>query len=35
MSDDPYVYPDTDVLRNIPGIRGGEELPQLQIARST
>jgi cell filamentation protein len=26
VSDDPYVYPGTDVLRNIPGIRDGDEL---------
>ncbi len=26
MSDDPYVYPGTDVLRNIPGIHDGDEL---------
>ena len=26
MSDDPYVYPGTDVLRNIPGIHDRDEL---------
>lgn len=30
MSDDPYVYPDTDVLRNLRGIRDGEELGEFE-----
>lgn len=30
MSDDPYVYPGTDVLRNIPGIRDGDELERFE-----
>lgn len=30
MSDDPYVYPDTDVLRNIRGIRDGDELEEFE-----
>lgn len=30
MSDDPYVYPGTDVLRNIPGIRDGDKLKRFE-----
>ena len=30
MSDDPYVYPGTDVLRNMQGIHDGLELEQLE-----
>ena len=30
MSDDPYVYPGTDVLRNLPGIRDVEELERFE-----
>jgi cell filamentation protein len=30
VSDDPYVYPGTDVLRNMRGIRDGEELEELE-----
>lgn len=30
MSDDPYVYPGTDVLRNMRGIRDGEELAEFE-----
>lgn len=30
MSDDPYVYPGTDVLRNIRDIRDGDELEELE-----
>lgn len=30
MSDDPYVYPGTDVLRNIRGIRDGDELEEFE-----
>lgn len=30
MSDDPYVYPGTDVLRNAPGIRDGAELQRIE-----
>ena len=30
MSDDPYVYPGTDVLRNLQGIRDRKELEQLE-----
>lgn len=30
MSDDPYVYPGTDVLRNMRGIRDGNELEELE-----
>lgn len=30
MSDDSYVYPGTDVLRNIPGIRDGDELERFE-----
>ncbi len=30
MSDDPYVYPGTDVLRNMRGIRDGDELERFE-----
>jgi cell filamentation protein len=30
VNDDPYVYPGTDVLRNIPGIRDGDELREFE-----
>lgn len=30
MSDDPYVYPGTDVLRNMRGIRDGYELEKFE-----
>lgn len=30
MSDDPYVYPGTDVLRNLRDIRSGDELEELE-----
>lgn len=30
MSGDPYVYPGTDVLRNIPGIRDRDELERFE-----
>jgi hypothetical protein len=30
VSDDPYVYPGTDVLRNIRGIRDGGELEKFE-----
>lgn len=30
MSDDPYVYPGTDVLRNMRGIRDGDELEKFE-----
>lgn len=30
MSDDPYVYPGTGVLRNMRGIRDGEELAEFE-----
>ena len=30
MSDDPYVYPGTDVLRNVRDIRDGDELEKLE-----
>lgn len=30
MSDDPYVYPDTDVLRNMRDIRNGDELEEFE-----
>lgn len=30
MSDDPYVYPGTDVLRNMRGIRDGGELEKFE-----
>lgn len=30
MSDDPYVYPDTDVLRNMRDIRDGDELEEFE-----
>jgi cell filamentation protein len=30
VSDDPYVYPGTDVLRNLPGIRDSKELESLE-----
>ncbi len=30
MSDDPYVYPGTDVLRNLRGIRDGSELEEFE-----
>lgn len=30
MSDDPYVYPGTDVLRNVREIRDGDELEELE-----
>jgi cell filamentation protein len=30
VSDDPYVYPDTDVLRNMRDIRDGEELEEFE-----
>jgi cell filamentation protein len=30
VSDDPYVYPGTDVLRNLQGIHDGNELEQLE-----
>jgi cell filamentation protein, protein adenylyltransferase len=30
VSNDPYVYPGTDVLRNIPGIRDGDELERFE-----
>jgi cell filamentation protein len=31
-ADDPYCYPGTDVLRNIPGIRDGAELNRFETA---
>lgn len=30
MTDDPYVYSDTDVLRNVRDIRNGDELEELE-----
>jgi cell filamentation protein len=30
VSDDPYVYPGTDVLRNVRDIRDGDELEELE-----
>lgn len=30
MSDDPYVYPGTEVLRNMPGIRDADELQRFE-----
>jgi cell filamentation protein len=30
VSDDPYVYPGTDVLRNLRGIRDGDELEEFE-----
>jgi cell filamentation protein len=30
VSDDPYVYPGTDVLRNMRGIRDGDELEKFE-----
>jgi len=30
VSDDPYVYPDTDVLRNMRDIRDGDELEEFE-----
>jgi len=30
MSDDPYVYPDSDVLRNLPGIRDQTALDKFE-----
>jgi cell filamentation protein len=30
VSDDPYVYTGTDVLRNMPGIRDGDELARFE-----
>ncbi len=30
MSDDPHVYPGTDVLRNLRGIRDGGELEEFE-----
>jgi cell filamentation protein len=30
VSDDPYVYPGTDVLRNMRGIRDGDELERFE-----
>lgn len=32
MNDDPYVYPDTDVLRNALDIRDGAELEQVEAS---
>ncbi len=32
MSDDPYTYPGTTILRNKLGIRDAEQLEQLSIA---
>jgi len=29
-SSDPYLYPGTDVLRNIPGIRNSEQLTAFE-----
>jgi cell filamentation protein len=33
MSPDPYVYPGTTVLRDIPGIRGQEVLDRFEADR--
>ena len=33
-SSDPYLYPGTDVLRNIPGIRNGEDLITFETLNS-
>jgi len=30
VSDDPYVYPGTEVLRNMPGIRNADELQRFE-----
>jgi fido (protein-threonine AMPylation protein) len=30
VSDDPYVFPGTDVLRNMRDIRDGAELEQIE-----
>lgn len=32
VSDDPYVYPGTDVLRNARGIRDGAELERIEAS---
>ena len=31
---DPYLYPGTDVLRNVPGLRNAEQLAAFETAKT-